>query len=117
MGFSGRIVGKVHDNARNICKAMREREEEEGVEEEEEVENASDEEGNEDVKLFRTEVGAIEGESVRCHAHILNLVVSNCLKHPGSVELKKLLKKLRNIVGHFKHASTLKEMLCGLQAK
>lgn len=51
-----------------------------------------------------SQVQPIPGYSVRCHAHLLNLVVKKSLKE---AELQELLFKVRKIVGHFRSSTSM----------
>lgn len=52
---------------------------------------------------FRSQTFALEGYSVRCHAHILSLVVTNSLKMLP--EVGAILKKVRKIVGYYNQST------------
>jgi hypothetical protein len=116
MKFEGEIVAKVHDNARNIVKAMK-LEVQDDVKEQGEQDGEDESSDTEDTVMFRKSVGAVEGQSIRCHAHVLNLVVTKSLKHRDLPQIKLMLKKVRKIVGHFNMSSSLKDLLLEEQKK
>jgi len=78
LNFKGSIIAKTHDNAANMVKGM-----------------TLSQENKTDV---------LEGESVRCSAHLLNLAVQDFLKKDGP--LFDLLERCRGITTFFNHCTT-----------
>ena len=100
LNFQGTVISKTHDNAANIVKAVRGEE----AELEERKQMPDDEGEDEESRFMRQETECLEGVSLRCSAHLLNLVVKKALKDE---ELQELLQKITSIVDHFNHATTL----------
>ena len=111
LGFSGCLLAKVHDNARNISKAMQN--DDVSFEVSPDNDEPNDEVSADNVDLDE-QVRELSGYSIRCHAHTLNLVVQKCLKEE---ELQALLFKVRKIVGHFRSSTSMAAILEDHQKK
>jgi hypothetical protein len=76
VGYTGIVTSKTHDNAANMVNAMQ-----------------------------PDRANGIEGESIRCAAHTLNLVVQDALDNSAN-GVTEIRQKCRDLITHFNHSST-----------